>query len=202
MRYEWEKNANDTSHQLGKTVYSINVLPQHLAQFQNLILKAKNGDSQAFNEVKRFLYNQTGRSDYTNPEALQEALGTEIANQIKGAGLNQSEVDAAVHTLQTTRSNSQALGALDVLYHAIDARKGVLQRQAERAHVPPYRIKQFIETPEAKAATDNFLQTQESFNKEQEAKRQGQGGNPPPTPNTAPRPSNRPPLSSFMRTGP
>lgn len=155
IRYEWEKNATDTSHQLGKTLYSINTVYQHIDQFWDLFKALKNKETPVYNEILRAWNNQTGNPKYKSAEALQHALGTEIASVIKGQQLNMPEVEAAVDTLNTTQSPAQMRGALESLRLAMGSRENTIRDEAAAHYVPPERFDKLI-GPSARKAIEKF----------------------------------------------
>lgn len=159
IRFDWEKNATDTSHQLGKTIYSINTAYKHLNTFQDLVLAQKNGDKPMINHIIKAWNDQTGSAKYTSAETLQHALGTELAAVIKGQQLNMPEVESAVETLKTTKSEPQMLAAVNVLRHAMGDRETTITDEAAAHHVPDERIQKLI-GPTAKKAITHFDEVQ------------------------------------------
>lgn len=176
-RQKFEADTTDTSSQTGKTLYSINTVYKHLDRFQTLTDAMENHNTPIVNEVLRLANTAAGYAKYTTPEALQHALGTEIANVIKGQQLNEPEVKAAVDTLSTTQSPAQMHGALAVLRHAMGDRESTITWAARRAKVPESRITNLID-PDARAAIQHFDEGQAKF-------AASQPGQPATTPNGA-----------------
>jgi hypothetical protein len=162
IRYTWEHDATDQNSQLGKTLFSINTVYKHLDRYQNLVIALNNHDAPAANEIMRAWNNITGNPKYTTPEALQHALGTEIARTIKGEQLNEPEVEAAVETLKTTGSTPQMVQALGVLRHAMGDRQSTIVDSAHAHYVPDARLNQLI-GPSARKAVDHFDSVQQKF---------------------------------------
>lgn len=162
IREQFEQNIKDSNHPSGKLLQSVNVVYKHMDQWQDLFLKIGNSDSPAWNQVRRWLKDNTGKSDYTTPESLSHAVGTEIANVIKGQQLNMPEVEAAVQTLSTVQSPEQAVRAIGALRHAMGARQETLEEDARDAYVPEERVQKLLK-PSARAAIDHFDQVQKGF---------------------------------------
>jgi len=173
-REKFMSDITDQDKQSGRTLYAVNTLYKHADQWQDLFLKIGNSESPAWNAVKKWLADNTGKSDYTTPEALSHAVGTELANAIKGQQLNMPEVEAAVETLKTTQSPKQGVDAINALMHAMQARESTLKFAARRAKVPESYIDGMID-PDAKQSFDHFTEVQKGF------RTQNPGAQPPPS---------------------
>ncbi len=162
-RQKFEMDTIDQSSQTGKTLYSINTVYKHLDRYQDVTDAINNHNTPVLNEILRQYNNAAGYQKYSTPEALQHALGTEIAAVIKGQQLNEPEVDNAVDTLKTTKSPEQMHGALGILRHAMGDRESTIKYAAARAKVPAGRIAGLID-PDAQQAVRHFDEKQVSYN--------------------------------------
>lgn len=168
-RQKFENDTTDTSSQTGKTLYSINTVYKHINRYQELTDAIQSHNTPLVNQIMKAYNDASGNAKYTTPEALQHALGTEIAAVIKGQQLNEPEVESAIDTIKTTKSPEQMHGALGVLRHAMGDRESTIAWAARRAKVPESRIQGLID-PDARAAINKFDSDQAAFAQAHEQK--------------------------------